>query len=220
MAYLSPESLKCRASTNVMSMWSAFGGPSILVGISDLFPHCWRLGSLWINCLPYCPVGRDRSDELRTFLPTRQETSTTRGWATGCRCDGCDWNAHWTSPEKTKSVLFREKKRHTLKCQIIADRNTLEIICLSFGPGRRHDFQIFKVSGIHIHPNTESLQDSGYQGIAAYHANSYVPFKKSQHSELTSLQREYNRALSQERMGIEHIKSQPEDFQNSVGALP
>ena len=52
---------------------------------------------------------------------------------------------------------------------------------------------------------TESLQDSGYQGIAAYHANSYVPLKKPQHGELTSLQREYNRALSQERMGIEHI---------------
>ncbi|BDM79575.1 hypothetical protein AM10699_24430 [Acaryochloris marina MBIC10699] len=49
------------------------------------------------------------------------------------------------------------------------------------------------------------MQDSGYQGIAAYHANSYVPFKKPQHGELTSLQREYNCALSQERMGIEHI---------------
>ena len=43
------------------------------------------------------------------------------------------------------------------------------------------------------------------KGIAAYHVNSYVPLKKPQQGELTSLQREYNRALSQERMGIEHI---------------
>ncbi|WP_148215810.1 IS5 family transposase [Acaryochloris marina] len=106
---------------------------------------------------------------------------------------------------RQKAYYSGKKKRHTFKCQIIANRNTLEIICLNVGPGRRHDFQIFKGSGIHIHPDTESLQDSGYQGIAAYHANSYVPLKKPQHGELTSLQREYNRALSQERMGIEHI---------------
>lgn len=205
MADISSKSLKCRASSKVVSMWSTVGGPSILARISDLFPHCRRLGSLWINRLPYCPPGRDCSDELRTLSLTWPEIFATRVWATRCSRDGRDWNAYWTSPKRTKSVLFREKKRHTLKCQIIANRNTLEIICLSFGKGRRHDFQIFKVSGIHIHPDTESLQDSGYQGISAYHANSYVPLKKPQHGELTSLEREYNRALSQERMGIEHI---------------
>ena len=46
---------------------------------------------------------------------------------------------------------------------------------------------MFKVSGVHIHPDTESLQDSGYQGIEAYHFNSYVPIKKPQDGELTQL---------------------------------
>ena len=41
--------------------------------------------------------------------------------------------------------------------------------------------------------------------MAAYHSNSYVPLKKPQQGELTPLEREYNHALSQERIGIEHI---------------
>ena len=74
-----------------------------------------------------------------------------------------------------------------------------------FGKGRRHDFHVFKTSAIHLHPETESLQDSGYQGIERYHANSYVPIKRPSKGRLTQSERAYNRALSQERIGIEHI---------------
>jgi hypothetical protein len=77
-----------------------------------------------------------------------------------------------------KQYYSGKKKQHTLKCQVIADRDSAEIICLCFGEGRRHDFSLFKVSGVHLHPETESLQDSGYQGIEAYHSQSYVPIKK------------------------------------------
>lgn len=41
--------------------------------------------------------------------------------------------------------------------------------------------------------------------MAAYHSNSYVPLKKPKQGELTPLEREYNHALSQERIRIEHI---------------
>ena len=76
-------------------------------------------------------------------------------------------------PQKGQKKYYSgNKKQHTLKCQIIADRNSGEIICLFFGEGRRHDFHLFKVSGVHIHPETESFQDSGYQGIEVDHTNS------------------------------------------------
>ena len=45
----------------------------------------------------------------------------------------------------------------------------------------------------------------GYQEIRAYHGNSYVPKKKPKNGKLTQLERDYNYALSQERIGIEHI---------------
>ncbi|MGF1601449.1 MAG: IS5 family transposase [Thermosynechococcaceae cyanobacterium] len=105
-----------------------------------------------------------------------------------------------------------KKKCHTLKCQVLINQDTGAIICLHFGKGRRHDFQLFKASGVHIHRETESLQDSGYQGIDQYHANSYVPRKKPQDRALTALEKDYNRQLSRERIGVEHVNGRLKTF--------
>jgi hypothetical protein len=43
-----------------------------------------------------------------------------------------------------------KKKHHTLKCQLILERETGEIICTFFGTGRQHDFKVFQASGIGI----------------------------------------------------------------------
>jgi hypothetical protein len=107
--------------------------------------------------------------------------------------------------KRQKRYYSGKKKQHTLKCQILAERDSAKIICLFVGEGSRHDFRLFKASGVQIHPKTESLQDSGYQGIKAYHFNSYIPKKKPKNGELTQLERDYNHALSQERISIEHI---------------
>jgi hypothetical protein len=56
-----------------------------------------------------------------------------------------------------------KKKQHTLKGQVLIDRYTGQVICLDFGKGREHDFKLFQASGIHFHPETQSLQDKGYQ---------------------------------------------------------
>jgi len=58
---------------------------------------------------------------------------------------------------------------------------------------------------VRFHPSTESLHDSGYQGISNYHYNSFVPKKKPQNGELSSLEKEYNRELAKERMPVEHV---------------
>lgn len=98
-----------------------------------------------------------------------------------------------------------QKKQHTLKCQVIMDAHTGEIICVFWGKGRCHDFFLFKASGIHFHPETVSLQDSGYQGMAAYHLNSFVPKKKSKHRALSASEKDYNRELGRQRICIEHL---------------
>lgn len=121
-------------------------------------------------------------------------------------------------PKKGQKQYYSgKKKQHTLKCQVLAHRYSKEIICLFFGEGRRHDFHLFKTSGVHLHPDTESIQDSGYQGINAYHPNSYVPLKKSKKGELTHLEREYNQALSRERICIEHINRSLKIFRVLAG---
>jgi DDE superfamily endonuclease/Helix-turn-helix of DDE superfamily endonuclease len=106
---------------------------------------------------------------------------------------------------KQKWFYSGKKKQHTLKCQVVIDQASQAIICLHFGQGRTHDFNLFKASGVHFHPETGSLEDSGYQGISRYHSNSYIPQKKPKDGELTDSERDYNRALGSERVCIEHV---------------
>lgn len=106
---------------------------------------------------------------------------------------------------KQQEFYSGKKKRHTLKSQLIINQETGEIICTFNGLGRCHDFALFKASGIHFHPQTQGLHDSGYQGIHQYHNNSYTPKKKPKKRELSVLEKDYNRFLAKARVGIEHI---------------
>jgi len=114
--------------------------------------------------------------------------------------------------KKQKQTYSGKKKQHTLKCQVIIDRDSLEIICLHFGQGRTHDFKLYKASGIHVHPDTGMLGDSGYQGIARYQANSYIPEKKPKQGELSEAARDYNHALGKERIWVEHVNRRVKIF--------
>ncbi len=98
-----------------------------------------------------------------------------------------------------------KKKRHTLKCQLVIEQATGQIICTFFGKGRRHDFKLFQASGVHFHPQIESLQDKGYQGIQKLHAHSRLPKKKPRGGQLTATDKAYNRQLARERVVIEQV---------------
>jgi hypothetical protein len=107
--------------------------------------------------------------------------------------------------KKQKIYYSGKKKCHTLKTQLVINQETREIICTAFGPGHCHDFNLFKKSKIYFHPETNSLQDSGYQGIKDYHPNSYIPRKKPKNGKLSRIEKDYNRVLAQERIVIEHV---------------
>jgi hypothetical protein len=64
---------------------------------------------------------------------------------------------------------------------------------------------LFKKSNVHFHPETYSLQDSGYQGIKDYHSHSSTPKKTLKNGNLSLLEKDYNRALAQNRIVIEHV---------------
>lgn len=96
-----------------------------------------------------------------------------------------------------------KKKRHTLKCQIVMDLKTGHIICTFFGKGRRHDFKLYRASGVRFVPQTESLHDRGYQGIQKLRCNSRLPHKKPRGGQLSPQQKAENRALARRRVKIE-----------------
>lgn len=79
------------------------------------------------------------------------------------------------------------------------------IICTAFGAGRRHDFRLYKRSGLRIHPSVRAATDTGYLGIAKLHPNSRQPKKRSKKHPLTKEDRRLNREVSRERIMNEHV---------------
>jgi hypothetical protein len=109
-------------------------------------------------------------------------------------------------PKRRQRAFYSGKQKcHTLKSQLVIDAQTQQVICTFFGKGRRHDFKLFKASGIHFHPLTESLQDKGYQGIQKLHPHCRLPKKKPRGGNLSTADKAYNRQLARERVGVEHV---------------
>jgi len=68
-----------------------------------------------------------------------------------------------------------------------------------------HDFRIFKESKAKLHPLTQNLTDSGYQGIQKIHGNSEKPIKSSKKRPLSKEDRKHNHAVGSERVLVEHV---------------
>ncbi len=85
------------------------------------------------------------------------------------------------------------------------DKKNKLVICTHFTNGKRHDFRLFKESGVRIHPEIRSLTDTGYQGINKLHQNSALPKKKTKKNPLTKEDKKSNRELSSERVLNENV---------------
>lgn len=88
---------------------------------------------------------------------------------------------------------------------MIVNRRTKAIVATAFAQGKTHDFQLFKNSRSGMSTQICGLADAGYQGLADRHPNSHTPAKKSKHHPLTAEQKAGNRALSRERILVEHV---------------
>jgi hypothetical protein len=83
---------------------------------------------------------------------------------------------------------------------------TKQIICTSVDRGRKHDYRVFKESGVRLSRVDQLQVDSGYQGIQKrYPAASQIPFKGSKTKPLTKAQKKHNHCLAAGRVVIEHV---------------
>ncbi len=87
----------------------------------------------------------------------------------------------------------------------MVDKSSKKVICTHFSNGKRHDFRLFKESGIRFHPQIRVLTDTGYQGLHKLHANSALPKKKTKKRPLTKEDKENNKRLSSERVLNENV---------------
>lgn len=71
--------------------------------------------------------------------------------------------------------------------------------------GSIHDFNLYKQTCPDWLPkNTSYLADSGYQGIAKLHDQTFIPFKKPKDGELLALCKQANQYLGKGRILVEH----------------
>jgi hypothetical protein len=88
---------------------------------------------------------------------------------------------------------------------VVVNKADGQIICTSFANGRRHDFRLFKESKLKIDSKIQAIVDTGYLGIAKFHANAVIPIKRSKKRPLTKVDKAFNRSVSSERVLNEHV---------------
>ena len=76
------------------------------------------------------------------------------------------------------------------------------ILSVRVGKGRRHDFHLWKSSGVRVHPQVQIACDTGYQGMAKLHANCLKPLKATKKRPLTREQKQANRAINSKRVVV------------------
>jgi hypothetical protein len=78
----------------------------------------------------------------------------------------------------------------------------MSVVCAK---GKQHDFRVFKINRMLLHPSSLILADSGYQGLQNLHKNTVLPIKKKKGNALTKKEKTHNKALSKQRIFIENV---------------
>ncbi len=73
-------------------------------------------------------------------------------------------------------------------------------------------FRSLKTAAYLLHPDALLLADSGYQGLHKHHQNVTLPVKKKKGQALSAEDKTDNKALSKQRVFIEHVNRRGKIF--------
>lgn len=107
--------------------------------------------------------------------------------------------------EGQKKYYSGKKKRHTIKNIVITEKNTKKVKFLSNTyEGKRHDKSIADEENYDFPRESKVWKDTGFQGYEPPDVITFQPKKKPKGKELTPEEKEQNRSISKERIGIEN----------------
>ena len=64
---------------------------------------------------------------------------------------------------------------------------------------------MYKTSKVHVHPEVEMAVDTGYLGLQKQHTKTRQPKKRSKKNPLSKQDKRDNRAISGDRVLVEHV---------------
>ncbi|MEM9949235.1 MAG: transposase family protein [Cyanobacteria bacterium P01_D01_bin.36] len=103
-----------------------------------------------------------------------------------------------------KQYYSGKKKGHTVKNNVITNREGKVLYLSDTYEGKKHDKKIADEEAYCFPPDSQLLQDTGFQGYKPDGVTILQPKKKPRGGELTSDEKVINRAISSIRVGIEH----------------
>ena len=124
---------------------------------------------------------------------------------------------------KRKTHYSGKKKKHTVKTQITVNEDGFIVHKTRHAKGSTHDYTLYKQNHPHLPDNVRLGLDLGYKGIKTDYPklNCAVPFKRKspgrgkrgvKAQELSVEQKAFNKALSTERVVVEHTNSRLKKF--------
>lgn len=127
--------------------------------------------------------------------------------------------------ERQKENYSGKKKRHTSKNLAAVAKNKRVLVLTPSTRGKTHDKKIHDGEDIigGIPDSITVLVDSGFQGVQKQYVNIRLPHKKPKGGELTPLQKQENKELSQERVlcenafaGVKRYRAVSDIYRNRV----
>ena len=109
------------------------------------------------------------------------------------------------NPDRQKKNYSGKKKRHTVKNNVLVDKNTRKIKGLSATcAGKKHDKKLADEQGLSFPEGSKLWKDSGFQGYEPANTETFQPKKKPKGGELTSEEKTENAVISSVRIRVEH----------------
>ncbi len=111
---------------------------------------------------------------------------------------------------KRKKMFYPgKKKRHTIKNQIMVNKDGHILHKVGYKKGRKHDYDVYKNNHPVIPKEVVNVVDLGYLGIETDFPEqlSALPYKKKRNQFLSYDEKEYNKIHSKKRIIVEHTIS-------------
>ena len=107
--------------------------------------------------------------------------------------------------KKQEDNYSGKKKRHTVKNNVVTEKRTRKVKVLSATcEGKKHDKKLADEQAISFPKGSQVWKDTGFQGYQPEGITTFQPMKKPKGKKLTTEQKQKNKELSRERIGVEH----------------